>query len=456
MNRIWRQNPLLRICTPLLIGVYLCNDYRSTLFYFCTALLLFIIFFCSKKIVWISGAFFFMFIAVGSSWNALIAETTPTTLCPTDWEPLEKKENPLSLKIKNKLQYYYSNDELGIIIAFLVGDTAYLSHHLKDQYKAIGISHLLAVSGMHIGLLFGLIYWLLKKITFNYYPNWTTIISLACIWIFCYFCQFPPSLNRAAIMFTFLHLGKIFLKKTHAINLLCLSLIIQVAWNPADKENWGLILSHLAVLGIVFFHRPIQLQIKHWRKIPKLIVENIAVTIHAQWSTGLFLLPLTTSFPTYFLIANLILVPISSGLLYLIFLLMVIPNHWNITYLHDIIKGCIHFMNRIVLEINQWPMPQLNFVDWSWVDNITWLMTGLGFYYLWNRNYRKSIILSLFGLTIWTFQPYLIRQNEIELHLWRHKGQPCILYKTINQNFYLGPKITHNFIPTSYTPVYIQ
>ncbi len=456
MNRIWRQNPLLRICTPLLIGVYLCEDYRSALFYLFTSFIFFTVYFIFRKIVWISGAFFFLFFTVGSSWNALIPAQEQPTLCPTDWEPTERITNPLAQVITTKLEDHYSPDELGIIVAFLVGDTSYLTKDLREQYKAIGISHLLAVSGMHIGLLFGLVYWILKKITFNRYPKWITLLALTSIWMFCFLCQFPPSLNRAGIMFTFLHLGKIFLKKTHAINLLCLSLITQIAWNPAEKDNWGLILSHLAVIGIVLFHRPVQLQIKHWRKLPKLLVENILVTVHAQWSTGLFLLPITANFPTYFLIANILLVPISSGLLYMLFILISLPENWNFTFIHTFIQGWIQLMNGIVIEINHWPSPQINFLGWSWVDNLIWLIIGLGFYYLWNRNPQNTIRLFLMAITLWTFEPQFTPRQEIELHLWRHNGQPCALYKTEEQNFYLGPKMTHSFITKSHIPLFIQ
>ncbi len=456
MNRIWRQNPLLRICTPLMIGVYMCTDYRFGLFYLCVALVLISVYSFSKKIVWISSAFFFFFIAIGSTWNALIPTKTPNTICPTDWESRNKVINPIAQEITNKLQNHYSSDDTGIIIAFLVGDTTYLSRDLKEQYKNIGISHLLAVSGMHIGLLFGLVFWILKIITRNRIPILSTLIALTSIWTFCSLCQFPPSLNRAAIMFTFLHVGKIFLKKTHAINLLCLSFITQIAWDPESKDNWGLILSHLAVLGIVLFHRPVQLQIKNWRNLPKLIIENITVTIHAQWSTGLFLLPHTANFPTYFLIANVISVPVSSGLLYLLFLLMLIPENWNGSMVHQIVHGWIEVMNGIVIAINRWPMPQINFTDWNVANTLIWLIGGLSLYYIWNRKMKNAIRLTLLGLTLFTFEPYLVPKKEIELHLWRHNGQPCMLYKTPHQNFYMGPSLSHSFLPNTYTPLFIQ
>jgi ComEC/Rec2-related protein len=456
MTRIWRQNPLLRICTPLLIGVYLCTDYRSALLYSFLALTLFVIFLISKKIVWISSALFFLLISIGSSWNALLPAVPAPTLCPTDWEPRPKMENHLSTKIEEGLKGHYSEEDIGIIIAFLVGDTSHLSPSIKAEYKAIGISHLLAVSGMHIGLIFGLLTWLLKKITRDKYPAITTPIALICIWLFCYMCQFPPSLNRAAIMFTFLHLGKIISKKTHSLNLLCLSLVAQIAWCPSDKENWGLILSHLAVMGIVLFHRPVQLQIKHWHKMPRIILENITITLHAQWSTGLFLLPQTMQFPAYFLIANIILIPISSGLLYLLILLIAVPPAWSWEPIHQLVHFWIKSMNAIVSQMNQWPMPQVNLTEWSWAYQIIWLLMGLFFFYLWNQRYRLAIWLLLLALSIWTMEPILTPHKNYEIHLWRHNGQPCMLYKTAHDDYYLGQEISHSFLPKAFTQLHIQ
>lgn len=458
MKRIWRQNPLLRIIVPLLMGLTLCPDYRGTLLHLTIGLILLIIYFIDKKIVWISASLFFMLIATGSTWNALVPPTEINTLCPTDWEQKQsRKQNALAQELNEKLKAHYSEADIGVIIAFLVGDTSYIGSEIKSQYKTIGISHILAVSGMHIGLLFSLLYGILNFVTLQRTPKLSQLLSLTGIWIFCYICQFPPSLNRAAIMFSFLHLGKLFLKKSNALNLLSLSLLVQICWSPEEKDDWGLILSHLAVAGIVFFHRPVQLKINDWKKAPKLILENILITIHAQWSTGIFLMPLTLQFPTYFLVSNFLLVPISTGLLYGLLIVIAFPPLWNLSWVHSLIHDWIWGMNEIVHKLCQWPHPQVLFHQWTWALESIWILIGLMAYYSWQNQWAK--VKGLFALLIlmvhfdYTFSDCTA---QAEIHLWRHHGQPCMLYLNSTSNQYMGPVLNHPFLPKELIPLRIE
>jgi hypothetical protein len=101
-------------------------------------------------------------------------------------------------------------------------------------------------------------------------------------------------------------------------------------------------------------------------------------------------------------------------------------------------------------------MPQVNLTEWSWAYQIIWLLMGLFFFYLWNQRYRLAIWLLLLALSIWTMEPILTPHKNYEIHLWRHNGQPCMLYKTAHDNYYLGQEISHSFLPKAFTQLHIQ
>ncbi len=428
MSRIWRQSPFLRILIPFLWGLYGLDDFRGTLVFLILAFALALVARMKKVILWTSLSIFCLFISIGSAWNALLPAPPNATLCPTDWEVRSQSDYEQSEKLHHQLLQFYTSDEAGIIVAFLIGDTHFIPKSINQEYKSIGVSHLLAVSGMHIGLLFGAISPILGWITRKKFIKLTTILTLVIIWSFCYVCQFTPSILRAGIMFTFLHGGKLWNLKSPTLNLLSLSFFIIILLFPEDKNNWGLILSHLAVAGIVLFHRPIQLVIATHNKWVQHIIQSVATTLHAQWMTGLFLMPKTLTFPTYFLLANLILVPLSSLLMYAFIVLILLQPIWSSFNFHFIIQWGIKVMNAIVHYINSFPEPSLVFHHWTLVHQFTWCMIGVLAYAAWNRNWQgfKQIALVSGFVLIFTSE-WETRNTHPTIHFWRDKGIPIIM-----------------------------
>jgi competence protein ComEC len=429
MSRIWRQNPFLRILIPFLWGFYGLDDFRGTFIFLVISMTLFFIARLKKIILWTSTAIFCLLISCGSAWNALIPQHEILTLCPTDWEMRPQADHGQSEILFASLQQHYSSDDAGIIIAFLIGDTHFIPKSIAMEYKSIGVSHLLAVSGMHIGLLFAAIAPMLGWITQKKFMKTTTLITLVIIWIFCYVCQFTPSILRAGIMFTFLHGGKLWNLKSPTLNLLSLSFLIIILIFPEDKLNWGLILSHLAVAGIVLFHRPVHMIIASQKKWIQYLIQSMVTTIHAQWMTGLFLMPKTLTFPTYFLLANFILVPLSSILMYAFILLILLKPIWTWFNFHFIIQWGIQGMNSIVHFINGLPQPSFTFHHWSAAHQLIWFTCGMLAYLIWNRNWKGVRHFTiLFGFAYFISSEWEIQKRHGTLHLWRDKGMPVMMY----------------------------
>jgi ComEC/Rec2-related protein len=214
---------------------------------------------------------------------------------------------------------HHDSAHAGLMVALLVGDTQFIESSTKQQYKALGLSHLLAVSGMHIGLIFQSIIFLLQITTRNRMPKTVVVMGLILIWGFAHIGQYSPSLLRACVMFTVIHFGKMLNEKSGALNALGISFVFLLIIQPTQQYHWGFILSHLAVLGIVVHHRKWQYITQQMSVWKRWIVQSLAITMGAQLYTSIFLLPLTLTLPTYFLLSNFILVPFFSILLFTCF-----------------------------------------------------------------------------------------------------------------------------------------
>lgn len=208
-------------------------------------------------------------------------------------------------------------DELGIAQALLIGYTNDLDKDLVQAYSNTGVVHIIAISGMHLGLIYVLLVWLFAKIPFiKKSKHGQVILILACLWLFAILTGASPSVMRAAVMFSFISLGKNYFKAATIYNALAASAFALLCYNPYYLWAVGFQLSYLAVLGIVIFQRPIY-NIWYIRNkwIDKLWM-LISVSIAAQLLTFPVCIYYFHQFPNLFLLSNIIAVPMAMLILY--------------------------------------------------------------------------------------------------------------------------------------------
>ena len=259
------------------------------------------------------------------------------------------------LKIFRK--YIPNKKETGLAEAMLVGYKDDLDKSLLESYTNVGVVHIVAISGMHLIL----IYALLIAITFpsnaiKKFIWWRAVIILVGIWFFTLLTGYQASILRAAIMLTCFVFSKTIFRKTSSLNSLAFSAFILLCWNPFWLWDIGFQLSYLAVASIFIFYKPILHIIHFQNKLMISIWKAIALTLSAQILTTPITIYYFHQFPRLFLISNLIAVPLSSLILLLeIILLSVswIPLLAGIT--GKLIYVVIFCLDEFILRIQKVP-----------------------------------------------------------------------------------------------------
>lgn len=217
----------------------------------------------------------------------------------------------------------------GIAEALLLGWRDDLDESTLQQFRSAGIVHLLCVSGLHVGIvawLAGVLFLFLGKRLWQRMVKGT--VQVVAIWIFVLLTGMAPSTIRAGIMFTLLAVGSMLQQRPNTLNNLCTSALILLMINPFLVSDVGFQLSYAAVLGIIAWLGPLQNLLPIPRKgvlfHPLRAIWNlICLSTAAQMATMPFVLYHFHQFATWFLIANLLIVPF-AGLLLATILCMVV------------------------------------------------------------------------------------------------------------------------------------
>lgn len=227
-----------------------------------------------------------------------------------------------SLKIRH---YIPETAMAGIASAMFLGENDYLQESLTSSYADAGISHILAISGQHITMIFMLLNLLLNPLTLlkngKKGKHWL-IIGLLLLYMI--LCGAAASVIRSVMMFIIILIARIFRKQYHILNLLGLAALIQILWNPFVIYNLGFQLSYAAVASIVIFYPVFERYFMTGNKIIDIIFSWVGITLSAQILTLPFILINFGRFPTYFILSNVVLAPIAyltvlSGFLLLLF-----------------------------------------------------------------------------------------------------------------------------------------
>ncbi len=216
----------------------------------------------------------------------------------------------------------YSEKTQGFIQALLFGIKTGLNDEIQQQFKDFGILHVLAVSGMHVILLFAVISFILKRLSIP--KNAITVVLIIFLLIFTAMSGFSGSVVRAALMCLMTIVGTLTERRIHTINLLVGSMLLILIVEPNYLFDVGFQLSYLAVFSIVYCYPVVQkyFTFKNW--ILNKLGQLIGVSLVAQ----LGVLPLSIYYfnqiPLLFLVGNLVAVPITSVLLGAWFLQMLL------------------------------------------------------------------------------------------------------------------------------------
>ncbi|MBW3545016.1 MAG: ComEC family competence protein [Bacteroidetes bacterium] len=236
-----------------------------------------------------------------------------------------------------------------VVKAMVLGQRSELDSSLRQAYADAGVMHVLAVSGLHVGMVFGLMYLLFPLVRRHWWQRilWL-ILVLAVLWGYAWLTGLAPSAQRAAAMFTIIAMGQALRRRGNVYNSIALSAFTLLVWNPLLLLQVGFQLSYLAVSGIVY----LQPRIKSWLA-PKQwwlnkLWELVSVTLAAQLATFPLGLYYFHQFPTYFFIGNLLAVPLAFLILYSTLLMLAL--HW-LPWLGTALGWVV---NQLAAGLNAW------------------------------------------------------------------------------------------------------
>lgn len=242
--------------------------------------------------------------------------------------------------------------EQGLAEALLIGYKDDLDKNLVQSYTNTGVVHIIAISGMHLALIYGLLVLLTRPIRRKNLKWLQTILILSGLWVFTLLAGAQASVVRSAVMFTCIALGEALSKKTSIYNTLALSAFLLLVFNPYWLWDVGFQLSYAAVLSIVAFYRPIYNCIYFPNKLVDFLWKTMAISIAAQILTTPISLYHFHQFPVLFLLTNIVAVPLSSLILFAeIFLCAISWQHPFAQYLGQLIDVLIRCMNGYIERI---------------------------------------------------------------------------------------------------------
>jgi competence protein ComEC len=330
-------------------------------------------------------------------------------------------------KLKDHVQ---GDDERAIVIALVLGVTDGIDNDLQNAYAASGAMHVLAVSGMHVGIIYAIILFLFKPLNKYRWSKWiVALISLTLLWAFAFVTGLSPSVLRAVTMFSFIALARPFGKQTNIYNTLAASVLVLLIYNPYLIMSVGFQLSYLAVLGIVYLQRPIYNLWEIENRAGDWVWQMACVSIAAQAATFALGLLYFHQFPSYFLISNLLVVPLSTIVLVLgIFLLMVSFFSPLAFFTAMILEWLVKVLNRIVFKTEALPFSLINEIHISVFQ--CWLLMAILISLTFVFQFRSiKWLYASFGLTLvfvifqWNHFFHEVNQKQmIVYHITNHQA----------------------------------
>lgn len=369
---------------------------------------------------------------------------------------------------RKKILSLYQNMNLtekqfAVAAALTLGYKNALDREVKSAFSKSGAMHILAVSGLHVGIIYMFflrLFSLIPTLTFRRYIQ--PILLLSALWSFAFISGLAPSVMRSSLMFSIFVIGNATLSKTNFFNKLAATAFILLLWKPYWLFDVGFQLSFSAVSSIVFFQQFVD---KRMRKLPTIIkyfADSVSVSIIAQFGTLGFSLYYFHQFPTYFILTNLVAIPLAFilVLLSLFTLILAIFSTAAAISLSAILQPTLQLLIYTVETIENLPSSALEAISISQLQLLLFYLAVFSVgYYLKSKKrkhlYATLIIIVLFSLD--TNRQDYRRAQMNEIVVFNVKKQSVIAWsKGGSTHFWTQDDDTSSNLKYATTPYLIQ
>jgi len=270
---------------------------------------------------------------------------------------------------QSSLRYYFSNyreklitnlkktslseNSLTVVVALLLGQKHDMSPVIMKEYQAAGAVHILAVSGLHVGIIMYFLLFLLKPMPNTKRANWIKVILIILtLWAFALLAGLSPSIVRSATMFSFLTVGMNIKRTVNIYHTLLVSMLLILLISPSFIYDIGFQLSYLAVFFILLLQPILKSIWKPKNKILNYFWDIITVSTAAQIGVMPLSIYYFHQFPGLFFLTNMIVLPLLSvimaiGILVLVLSVIGTVPHFLVQILDLLLKIMNNFIHTI-------------------------------------------------------------------------------------------------------------
>jgi competence protein ComEC len=302
-----------------------------------------------------------------------------------------------------------SGDQFSILAAMTLGDKSYLSKEVKDEFSVSGVSHLLALSGLHLSIIYA---FLTLLVGFRRRGQWISqMLILSAIWMYVALVGFPPSVVRSAVMLSAYSLCLLLNRAKASLNVLALTAIVMLVANPLVLWDVGFQLSYLSVVSILLVAPRMQHIFRFKSRLGNTLWGMVSVSVAAQMGTAAVVLYYFGRFSCYFLLANLLCIPIAYAILSgTILMFLTMPFLALQKVIAFVLVKLVGLLNALLSFLSALPGASVENIDFSLPQ--VWL-TYLALALLWLAWLEmKRLVL------LWKFD-YYSNRHPLQDKLWR-------------------------------------
>ena len=292
---------------------------------------------------------------------------------------------------------------LALVAAVSLGYKRELDEGMRELYSSSGASHLLAVSGLHVGIMYSFLYFLFPFFLNRRNLQWLRELIVICVmWGFAFLTGMPVSIIRSVVMFSMISLCRATGRDSSSVNTLAFAALVMLVADPASLFDIGFRLSFCAVLSILLFGPLLAGALNTRTKAGSWLRDLMSVSVAAQIGTAPMVIYSFTGFPTYFMLTNLLSIPLMFMMVSLSMTLWAFA--WIVPFRNLIVKSLVFLSNLlegILSRIVSLPFSRIEVsIDEAWK---VWALYGIVILvYCWLAEKRtRHLVRALSIVALW-------------------------------------------------------
>lgn len=283
------------------------------------------------------------------------------------WLTFSQRARVCQQKVVEVYRSWGLDEEVQAVIAALtIGDKSDLSTDLKNVYSAAGASHVLALSGLHVGILSGFLFLVFYPLTYwkRYGRMVRMLLVVTLLWGFAFISGLNSSVMRAVVMFSLYAFASCCSEERFSgIHSLALAAFLMLLYNPFFLFDLSFQLSFAAVASILAFYPLCTRGVVIQNRLFRYLFNLLCLSVSAQVGTLPFVLLYFGTFPTYFLLANLIVSPLAACILVLTLMALALSSvpwlgsgvvvllDWSTSFLNGAMRMVQHFSGSQITSV---------------------------------------------------------------------------------------------------------